>query len=165
MCLNTGEIWIIVFFVLSLAAALIIAGILSRKNSANIKTNLVNFSKLLKSPEFKDFFGFWRLIADYEGIQQLSGYYKDRKVVVHSSTRIGGGQAWIEPKSAPKLKKFYFLYPKPTWHTFFTGKRIVLTLNPLFCFSIYREEKIRKILDELTEAAEKVEAECATPKS
>jgi len=151
MCPNTFLLYVAIF------AAGIFAIYIYRRLFESIEINFITLSGLLQAPQKYSSF-----LRTY-----IEGYYKDRKVTLicphfdEGKSRI----FYIEPRRIPTPQKaFLFFYPRPTNNTQWKGRKIyyspggaIVRLRESY-FAIYSREEYAQILEELTEAADKVES-------
>jgi hypothetical protein len=97
----------------------------------------------------------------------LEGLYKGRKVTLaYPHFDKGPNRIFsIEPRAIPVPQgAFLFSYPRPTPNTKWKGDKVVYSSGGFFVragdshFNVYGAEELRLILEELTEAAIKVES-------
>lgn len=156
MCPN--RLFLYLFF-LALSAVMFY---IYRRLLACIRENLDTVSRLLQAPQREP--SFLRAI--------LSGYYKGRKVrIVFPYTDEGSPMVFsIEPRQIPHPQKTFLLsHPRPTSNTQWRGTKVYFSRAGISFrkaqsyYKIYREDELKEIIDELSEAAEKVESGACRP--
>lgn len=102
---------------------------------------------------------------------RLEGLYKGRKVtLIYPHFDKGPNRIFsIEPRAIPVPQKAFLLsYPRPTPNTKWKGDKVVYSSRGFFIrasdshFKVFGVEELRLILEELAEAAQKIEAGVVT---
>lgn len=140
-------------------AGALLAGVVAlfiyRRLFRSVDVNSVVLVPLLDDPQEKRTF-----FRSY-----VSGFYKGRKFVfISPHFDEGPGQnQYLEPLQVPQPQKWFMLsYPRPTENTRLVGRRVYYSPKGFFVprksyDRTYTKEEFLGILEELTEAAKKVE--------
>jgi hypothetical protein len=148
------------FMYLAFAAVIIYSVFVYRKLFQVIAANFDTLGALLASSQRKRLF--------YK--DTLTGFYKGRRVEFQCLFFEKGNPRTLslEPKVIPnRQKKFMLSYPRPTRNTQWKGTKVVYSPAGFFrtsesYYTIYSKDEFVRMLDELSEAAQQVEAGGAT---